>query len=126
MTIGGKNWLFTDNDAAAAKHARLGSLIATVASVTPSMIRRGIWPACRRKIGQTTASELEQFRPDIWKKEDATEPLATEPPALLRSPNPNPAQALWLWNEHGFYAAPASRVAIEVCNHESSMHIAIL
>jgi hypothetical protein len=30
------------------------------------------------KIGQTPREELDQFLPDIWKAEDAAEPLASE------------------------------------------------
>jgi hypothetical protein len=38
-----------------------------------SKIRRG-----GAKIGQTPAEELGQFLPDVWKEEDAAEPMAAE------------------------------------------------
>jgi transposase len=31
------------------------------------------------KIGQTPATEFDQFLPDAWKREDAAEPLAPRP-----------------------------------------------
>jgi len=35
----------------------------------------------RDPAGKIPADELEQFLPDVWKKEDAAEPSAPEPPA---------------------------------------------
>jgi transposase len=68
VAIGRKNWLFAGHDAAAENHARLWSLIA-------SAERHGVDPqryltSVLAKIGQTPASELEQFLPDVWKNED--------------------------------------------------------
>jgi transposase len=73
VAIGRKNWLFAGNDAAAENHARLWSLIA-------SCERHGIDPqryltSVLAKIGQTPAEELKQFLPDVWKADDATEPI---------------------------------------------------
>lgn len=74
VAIGRKNWLFAGNDQAAANHARLWSLIASCA-------RHGVDPqryltSVLAKIGRTPASELEQFLPDVWKAEDAAEPVS--------------------------------------------------
>ena len=73
VAIGRKNWLFAGNDEAAASHARLWSLIA-------SCDRHDIDPqryltSVLAKIGTTPAEQLDQFLPDIWKQEDAAEPL---------------------------------------------------
>ncbi|HEX4286562.1 MAG TPA: IS66 family transposase [Terracidiphilus sp.] len=73
VAIGRKNWLFAGNDAAAENHARLWSLIA-------SAERHGLDPqryltSVLAKIGQTPASELYQFLPDVWKREDAAEQI---------------------------------------------------
>ena len=59
---------------AAANHARLWSLIA-------SAERHGLDPqryltSVFAKIGQTPPDELDQFLPDVWKREDAAEPVA--------------------------------------------------
>ena len=74
VAIGRKNWLFAGNDAAAENHARLWSLIA-------SCERHGVDPqryltSALAKIGTTPREELEQFLPDVWKAEDAAEPMA--------------------------------------------------
>ena len=73
VAIGRKNWLFAGNDDAAASHARLWSLIA-------SAERHGVDPqryltSVLAKLPTTPASELEQFLPDVWAKEDAAEPI---------------------------------------------------
>lgn len=75
VAIGRKNWLFAGNDAAAENHARLWSLIA-------SAERHGVDPqryltSVLAKIGQTPTEDLEQFLPDVWKREDAVEPIPT-------------------------------------------------
>lgn len=77
VAIGRKNWLFAGHDAAAANHARLWSLIA-------SAERHGVDPqryltSVLAKIGTTPAKELEQFLPDVWKREDAAEPVTQKP-----------------------------------------------
>jgi transposase len=76
VAIGRKNWLFAGHDAAAENHARLWSLIATCE-------RHGVDPqryltSVLAKIGQTPCEELEQFLPDVWKREDVAEPLPRE------------------------------------------------
>ena len=76
VAIGRKNWLFAGHDAAAENHARLWSLIA-------SCERHGVDPqryltSVLAKIGHTTAEEPTQFLPDVWKADDAAEPI---PPA---------------------------------------------
>jgi len=73
VAIGRKNWLFAGNDAAAENQARLWSLIA-------SAERHGVDPqayltSVLAKIGTTPREELDQFLPDVWKREDAAEPL---------------------------------------------------
>lgn len=76
VAIGRKNWLFAGHDAAAENHARLWSLIA-------SAERHGVDPqryltSVLAKIGTTPAEELGQFLPDVWKAEDAAEPMPSE------------------------------------------------
>jgi transposase len=76
VALGRKNWLFAGNDQAAVNHARLWSLIA-------SGERHGVCPqryltSVLAKIGTTPEGELEQFLPDIWKRDDAAEPLPCE------------------------------------------------
>jgi hypothetical protein len=73
VAIGRKNWLFAGNDAAAENHARLWSLVA-------SAERHGLDPqryltSILAKIGQTPAAELDRFLPDVWKADDASEPM---------------------------------------------------
>lgn len=76
VALGRKNWLFAGNDQAAANHARLWSLIA-------SCERHGVDPqryltSVLAKIGQTPADQLGQFLPNVWKAEDAAEPMPQE------------------------------------------------
>lgn len=75
VAIGRKNWLFAGNDGAAENHARLWSLIASCErhAVDPQRYLTSVLA----KIGQTPASELEQFLPDVWKRHDAAEPMPT-------------------------------------------------
>jgi len=74
VAIGRKNWLFAGNDAAAANHARLWSLIASGQrhAVDPQRYLTSVLA----NIGHTPAAELDQFLPDVWKAEDAAKPLA--------------------------------------------------
>ncbi len=70
--IPGPTPLFAGNDDAAANHAKLWSLIA-------SCERHGIDPqryltSVLAKIRTTPTAELDQFLPDVWKREDASEP----------------------------------------------------
>ena len=73
VAIGRKNWLFAGHDQAGASHARLWTLIA-------SAERHGIDPqkyltSVLAKVGRAKLSELDQFLPDAWKREDAAEPV---------------------------------------------------
>ena len=76
VALGRKNWLFAGNDAAAENHARLWSLIASCErhKVDPQRYLTSVLA----KIGTTPREELEQFLPDVWKAEDAAEPMAGE------------------------------------------------
>ncbi len=83
VAIGRKNWLFAGNDQAGTSHSRLYSLIA-------SAERHGIDPqryltSILAKIGQTKLSELEQFLPDVWKQDDATETQTRAPIAASQN-----------------------------------------
>ena len=75
VALGRKNWLFAGNDAAAENHARLWSLIASCErhKVDPQRYLTSVLA----KIGQTPKEELGQFLPDVWKVEDAAEPVPT-------------------------------------------------
>ena len=73
VAIGRKNWLFAGNDAAAENHARLWSLIATCERHKVDLLR--YLTSILAKIGTTSAEELGQFLPDVWKAEDAAEPM---------------------------------------------------
>jgi transposase len=87
VAIGRKNWLFAGTDAAGTSHARLWTLIA-------SAERHGVDPqryltSVLAKVGQAKLSELGQFLPDVWKAEDAAEPvIATEPSAAASATPP--------------------------------------
>ncbi|QDS99495.1 hypothetical protein HG15A2_28180 [Adhaeretor mobilis] len=72
MAIGRKNWLFAGNGAAAENHARFWSLIASCErhKVDPQRYLTSVLA----KIGATPRDELEQFLPDVWKREDQEEP----------------------------------------------------
>src|SRR3972149_4836369 len=70
VAIGRKNWLFAGHDAAAQHHATLWSLVA-------SAERHGLDPqryltSVLAKLPFTPVHELDQFLPDVWKR-DATE-----------------------------------------------------
>jgi len=71
VAIGRRNWLFAGNDAAAESHARLYALIASAErhGIDPERYLRSVLA----KIGQTPMSELEQFLPDVWKRESAAD-----------------------------------------------------
>jgi transposase len=76
VAIGRKNWLFAGHDAAAESHARLWSLIASCErhAIDPQRYLTSVLA----KIGQTPAAEMNQFLPDVWKKDDAAEPSPNE------------------------------------------------
>ncbi|MEM8864486.1 MAG: IS66 family transposase [Planctomycetota bacterium] len=73
VAIGRENWLFAGNDAAAENHARLWSLIASCErhQLDPQRYLTSVLA----KIGQTPAEQLGQFLPDVWKAENAAEPM---------------------------------------------------
>jgi transposase len=73
VAIGRKNWLFAGNDKAGGTAATLYSLIA-------SAERHGVDPqryltSVLAKIAVTPAGALDRFLPDVWKVEDAAEPV---------------------------------------------------
>jgi transposase len=76
VALGRKNWLFAGHDAAAVNHARLWSLIASAErhNIDPQRYLTSVLA----KIGTTAAEQLTQFLPDVWAREDATEPLVRE------------------------------------------------
>jgi transposase len=73
VAIGRKNWLFAGHDQAAENHARLWSLIASCErhAVDPQRYLTSVLA----KIGTTPSEELTHFLPDVWKREDAAEPI---------------------------------------------------
>jgi transposase len=75
VALGRKNWLFAGND-------RAGQTAATLYSLIASAERHGVDPqryltSVLAKIASTPAGELEQFLPDVWKREDRAEPRVT-------------------------------------------------
>ena len=79
VAIGRKNWLFAGNDRAGETTALLYSLIA-------SAERHGLDPqryltSVFARLPFTPEEELDQFLPDVWKRDDAAEPV----PMLLFS-----------------------------------------
>jgi transposase len=73
VAIGRKNWLFAGNDKAGGTAALLYSLIA-------SAERHGVDPqryltSVLAKLPFTPQGEIEQFLPDVWKRDEAAEPL---------------------------------------------------
>ena len=83
VAIGRKNWLFAGHDQAAENHTRLWSLIASCErhEVDPQRYLTSVLA----KIGTTSEEELGQFLPDVWKRDDAAEPLPGDE-ARLRTP----------------------------------------
>jgi transposase len=71
VAIGRKNWLFAGNDTFGQHHAVLWSLIASAEAhgIDPQRYLSSVLA----KIAQTPLSELEQFLPDVWKRELAAE-----------------------------------------------------
>jgi transposase len=71
VAIGRKNWLFAGND-------RAGQTAATLYTLIASAERHGVDPqryltSVLAKIASTPAGELDQFLPDVWKREAAGE-----------------------------------------------------
>jgi transposase len=86
IATGRKNWLFAGNDRAGATAATLYTLIA-------SAERHGLDPqayltSVLAKIAATPVSDLEQFLPDVWKRENNAEPLTPSGAASATSPSP--------------------------------------
>jgi hypothetical protein len=67
VAIGRKNWLFAGNDEFGQHHAVLWSLIASAEAqgIDPQAYLRSVLA----KIGPTSMGDLEQFLPDVWKRE---------------------------------------------------------
>jgi transposase len=84
VAIGRKNWLFAGHDEAAANHARLWSLIASAERhgldpqryLTSVLAKIGQLP--RDTAGHIPAADLAQFLPDVWKRDDAADPLPAQ------------------------------------------------
>jgi hypothetical protein len=86
VAIGRKNWLFAGNDRAGATAATLYTLIA-------SAERHGVDPqayltSVLAKIAATPVSDLEQFLPDVWKKDNTAEPRPAKQSILVTIPSP--------------------------------------
>ena len=71
--IPGPTPLFAGNDAAAANHARLWTLLAS--AERHSLNPQSYLTSVLAKIGTTPQKELDQFLPDVWKRDDAAEPI---------------------------------------------------
>ncbi len=74
VAIGRKNWLFAGNDKAGETAALLYSLIA-------SAERHGVDPqryltSVLAKLPFTPESEIDQFLPDVWEKDDGAEKVS--------------------------------------------------
>lgn len=85
VALGRKNWLFAGNDAAGVNHARLWTLIASAErhALDPQRYLTSIL-ARFPSISPEDTEELAHFLPDVWKREDAAEPIAgdlDQPPA---------------------------------------------
>jgi hypothetical protein len=82
VAIGRKNWLFAGND-------RAGQTAATLYSLIASAERHGVAPqryltSVLAKIAITRAVELEQFLPDVWRREAQ----AVDPPHAKTETSP--------------------------------------
>jgi transposase len=77
VAIGRKNWLFAGHDYAGGTAARLYSLIASAErhSLDPQRYLTSVLA----KLPFTPSSDLDQFLPDVWKREDAAEPVGQKP-----------------------------------------------
>jgi hypothetical protein len=81
VAIGRKNWLFAGND-------RGGRTAATLWSLIGSAMRHDLDPqryltSVLAKIATTPISELDQFLPDVWAREDTAEPAVPSTPQPL-------------------------------------------
>jgi transposase len=82
VAIGRKNWLFAGHDIAAGNHARLWSLIASAErhGIDPQRYLTSVLaklPFVSGGDSPPTAEQLAPFLPDVWKADDAAEPLPT-------------------------------------------------
>lgn len=79
VALGRKNWLFAGNDAAGVNHARLWTLIASAErhALDPQRYLTSIL-AKFPSISSEDTEELAHFLPDVWKREDAAEPITGE------------------------------------------------
>jgi transposase len=75
VAIGRKNWLFAGNDRAGETTALLYSLIAS--AERHGLDSQRYLTSIFAKLPFTPEEELDQFLPDVWKKDDATEPIST-------------------------------------------------
>ena len=89
VAIGRKNWLFAGHDPAAVCHARLWTLIASAERHRLNL--QEYLASVLAKIGQTPMSDLEQFLPDVWKRQQAAEAAKAAAP---QQPPTSPAPAL--------------------------------
>ena len=72
VAIGRKNWLFAGNDRAGETTALLYTLIASAErhGVDPQRYLTSVFA----KLPFTPEEEIDQFLPDVWKRDDAAEP----------------------------------------------------
>jgi transposase len=73
VALGRKNWLFAGNDQAADSHAKLWTLIAS--AERHALDPQRYLTSLLAKLPTTPTSELDQFLPDVWKKDDEAEPI---------------------------------------------------
>jgi len=73
VAIGRKNWLFAGNDAFAAHHARLWSLLASAErhALDPQRYLTSVLA----KLPVTPSDDIAQFLPEVWKADDTAEPI---------------------------------------------------
>lgn len=81
VAIGRKNWLFAGTDAAAENHARLWTLLASAErhGLDPQRYLTSVLAKLPLLGSAPSPADLTHFLPDIWKREDAAEPLAPLP-----------------------------------------------
>lgn len=92
VAVGRKNWMFAGHDDSAKQHARLWSLIASAErhNIDPQRYLTSVFAKLPLLTKSTQASrltrgadgniadaDLADFLPDVWKKDDAAEPIPT-------------------------------------------------
>jgi transposase len=72
VAVGRKNWMFAGHDQSAQYHAILWSLIASAErhGIDPQRYLRSVLA----KLPFTPADELDQFLPDVWRRDDLADP----------------------------------------------------